>query len=253
MAVQQQTFAEAVTQPGQTFVDDPFDGILGLGFQQIAVDNVAPVMYNMISQNLLSPGIVSFYMSDNANGSELIFGGTDTTKYSGNLFWIPITQQGYWQFNLQEITVNSFTACQNGCTAIADTGTSLVVGPYQDVQNLHSYLGAYLSQSGEYLFNCNNITDLPAVEFVINGYSFQLPSSYYVTEVCLPLFTTNKNENLYFLFWFLQTEQQGETFCLSGFSYMDGPVNWILGDVFLRAWYSVFDLNNSRLGLAPAV
>lgn len=47
--------------------------------------------------------------------------------------------------------------------------------------------------------------------------------------------------------------QNGEDICVSGFSFESGtPVQWILGEVFLREYYSVFDLDNSRLGLAPA-
>lgn len=235
MNVQQQTFAEAVNQPGQQFVTEPFDGILGLGWQQNSVDNVVPVMYNMINQNLLNPGIVSFYLGNynNNQGGEVIFGGTDTNMYQGNFTWIPIDQQGYWQFTLQGITANQISFCQNGCQAMADTGTSLIVGPYQDIQNLHQYLGAYLTQSGSYLFNCNSIGSLPTVYFILNGYSFGLSPNTYVSQV----------------------NQNGETYCVSGFSYQAGvpAIQWILGEVFLREYYSVFDLNNSRLGLAPAV
>ena len=57
-----QVFGEAVQQPGETFVDSRFDGILGMAWPSIAEDNVIPVFQNMITQNLVSKGIFGFYL-----------------------------------------------------------------------------------------------------------------------------------------------------------------------------------------------
>ena len=48
------------------------------------------------------------------------------------------------------ISINGKTSfCQDGCQAIADTGTSLIGGPTADVENLNAMIGAIPIASGQ--------------------------------------------------------------------------------------------------------
>lgn len=46
--------------------------------------------------------------------------------------------------------------------------------------------------------------------------------------------------------------QHDQEFCMSSFQDTSGDL-WILGDVFIRVYYSIFDRANNRVGLAKAV
>lgn len=62
MCVKNQTFGEAIHQPGITFLAAKFDGILGMGWQPISVDGVTPVFNNMITQKLVPEPLFAFYL-----------------------------------------------------------------------------------------------------------------------------------------------------------------------------------------------
>ena len=57
-----QVFGEAVNQPGETFVDARFDGILGMAWPSIAEDKVTPVFMNMVSQGAVTDSRFGFYL-----------------------------------------------------------------------------------------------------------------------------------------------------------------------------------------------
>jgi cathepsin D len=231
LAVTSQIFAEATKEPGSDFVDEGFDGILGFGYQAIAESNAPTVFNNMYSEGLVDDNVFSFYLNRDesaSSGGELILGGTDDSYYTGDFTYVDVSTQGYWQFAMDSLVVDgdSTTFCDGGCQAIADTGTSLIVGPTAEVKEINEQIGANRLTGA---ISCNT-DDLPTITITINGVDFPLSGSDYVVE------------------------QEGN--CFSGFEEDDLSslgISWILGDVFLGPYYTVFDYGNNRVGFATAV
>jgi len=222
------------------FVLAHFDGILGLAFESISVDNVTPVWYNIWNQGLVQQNLFSFWLSKNSTagaGGEMMLGGIDQSRYTGSITWVPLQSETYWQFTFQDFQVNgnSLGWCSSGgCKVIADTGTSLIAGPTAQIAALNSKLGA-IPIGPEYIFPSCNLASLPNVQVVIAGTTFTLTPQDYV----------------------LQITSQGKTECLSGFMGIALPPQigelFILGDVFISTFYTVFDFGNERVGFADAV
>ena len=247
-----------------------------MGFPGLAVLDVIPPFNTMVNQVLGSflvsslyiaslQGIVdpvfSFWLSRDPEaevGGEMILGGSDPTYYEGEMTYIEVdSYPGYWKIAMGGINVGGETmGCAGDCVAIVDTGSSLLVGPVDEVHELIIYQSSsendfivnqvhtinraiggleLIPGTGEYFVDCKTIDDLPDIDFMLNGTPFTLSGRDYVLEIT----------------------QQGQTQCISGFMGLDFPPQmagwWILGDVFIGKFYTEFDMGNERVGFAKAV
>ncbi|KAF5190029.1 Aspartic proteinase, partial [Thalictrum thalictroides] len=147
LVVKDQVFIEATREGSLTFVLSKFDGILGLGFQEISVGDTAPVWYNMVEQGLVSEKIFSFWLNrDPASeeGGEFIVGGADPKHFKGDHTYVPVTEKGYWQIELGDFLVGNHSTgfCEGRCATIVDSRTSLLAGPTTIVTQINHAIGA---------------------------------------------------------------------------------------------------------------
>ncbi|KAJ5481735.1 hypothetical protein N7475_000547 [Penicillium sp. IBT 31633x] len=233
LKIKGQDFAEATNEPGLAFAFGRFDGILGLGYDTISVNKMVPPFYNMLNQKLLDEPVFAFYLGDaNKDGDNSVatFGGIDESHFTGELIKIPLRRKAYWEVELDAIALGDNVAELENTGVILDTGTSLIALPSTMAELLNKEIGAKKGFTGQYSVECEKRDSLPDLTFTLAGHKFTIGPYDYILEV------------------------QGS--CISSFMGMDfpepvGPLA-ILGDAFLRRWYSVYDLGNNAVGLAKA-
>ncbi|XP_065741125.1 gastricsin [Phocoena phocoena] len=235
--VPNQEFGLSEKEPGTNFLYAKFDGIMGMAYPALSMGGAPTVLQGMLQEGALTSPVFSFYLSSqqgSQDGGALIFGGVDSSLYTGQIHWAPVTQELYWQIGIEEFLIADQATgwCSQGCQAVVDTGTSLLTVPQQFMSSLLQATGAEEDQYGQFFVDCNSIQSLPTLTFIINGVQFPLPPASYILN-------------------------NDDSFCMLGVepTYVpsqNGQPLWILGDVFLRSYYSVYDLGNNRVGFATA-
>ncbi|KAH9999857.1 Asp-domain-containing protein [Russula vinacea] len=229
LTIKDQLFAEAVKEPGLAFAFGKFDGILGLAYDTISVNRVPPPFYEMINQGLIDEPVFSFRLgSSQDDGGEAIFGGIDSSAYTGSISYVPVRRKAYWEVELEKVGFGHEELDLENTGAAIDTGTSLIVLPTDIAEMLNAQIGAKKSWNGQYIVDCSKVPNLPDLSLYFDGKAYPLKGSDYVLEV------------------------QGT--CISSFTPMDIPGGlWIIGDVFLRRYYTIYDLGRDAIGFAKSV
>merc|ERR1712176_1610959 len=233
------TFAEVDNTGGlgPAWAVSHFDGICGMGWDGISVDGVKTPVRAIVDSKKLGANVFAFYLGSGGANGELVLGGVDPAHYTGDFDLHPVIdsvpgKKGYWAVAMDDAKIggNSVTSVRK---AIVDSGTSLLAVPTADMEKIAKAVGAHKvfpipPFNKEYVISCNS--QGPDVEFVIGGKSYTLTKEDYILKVA------------------------GDPDCLLGFTGIDipapaGPL-YILGDVFMRAHYVKFDVDNSQLGFA---
>jgi len=228
--VKHQPFAEVQDAGGLGFAYTvgKFDGILGLAFPGISIDGTTTVLENAQQQNAIPEPVFSFYLGNEADG-ELTFGGYDSTKFEGELEWVDLLSPTYWLIPVDTINAGR-RSLESGTSAVVDSGTSLIAGPSKTVREIALTIGAKPNGSGQYMLDCDKTDSIPDIIFSINGSEYTLEGKDVVIE--------------------------SNGACLLAFMGIDMPPpnpEWILGDVFMRKYYTVFDFGKERVGFAKAI
>lgn len=239
--------------------DQPVDGIIGLGLPN---DNSAVTswFWNLVESGQLPSTIFSLYTpAGNIDGAELTLGGMDQSKYKGDLAWTGLSQgesgqPSGWVVDFQAMITTGESTSKTPITlnvpgdggalgwAVLDTGTAFIQMPDNETAaRMYAQMSPAITQidpAGAWGAPCDTLNAMaPHI-------TFTLGSGSEAANVTMPKSSFNLGE---------YPGQPG--ICQAVFnspgvpSFGDNPTPiWILGSPLLKAYYTVWDGTDSKVG-----
>jgi cathepsin D len=129
-----------------------------MAFPSISQLKQNPFFFTAESQGRVAANEFAFKLSQ--TGSELFLGGTDSSKFTGNIEYHGLSSTGgFWQIGDFSATVNGEIATSSGYQTIIDTGTSIIIAPVADANAFYAKIpGSQALTGGDaglYSFPCS--------------------------------------------------------------------------------------------------
>ena len=243
-----QLFGEAV-EYSDNFrnVNDPTDGILGLSFGGISESKAPTLIDALFQQHKIDARMFSFYLTSDQqkSGSRFILGQPDPAFAPHGITYYPIVPQvrevQQWVIPVVRIetgwssdgrSADAHGLCESRpCVALMDTGTSFIGLPVLAFISIKQLI---LTRRPDCSYNANHMeitcTDptthkLPTLTLTLAGaHTYHLRPHHYMVDGVVGLMG-------------IQPNSAEADFV-------------ILGDTFLKTFYTVFDMDNERIGIA---
>lgn len=219
-----QEFVAATAESDQPFERYVFDGIFGLGLPEMGEGPNCSFLAGIHASKALPSTAFGLFLTD-AGQSEITFGGPDSRRHVGEIAYFPVAgEDGYWDVQIRGFAVDHEALPGNGhgCRAVLDSGTSQIAGP--------TALIVAIVEKIDVAKDCSNLASLPPISILVGDSVLDLGPEDYVDNA------------------------NGE--CELALMPMDvpppqGPLV-VLGEPFLRKYYTVYDFDERRVGFATA-
>jgi len=230
---------------------DGLDGILG--FSPAVTNNGPSFMKSLHEDGKIDKMIASFFLSDADNkqskASNVLLGGMDSEYYTGDVRVHDVDQKynSWWSLEMTGLGINWDNAKSTKVSlAVIDTGTSLMYVPRTEFD---VFVSRWKFESGDVrcftLFNpyCYSSTKkcaelapkLASIQVELDHVTYSMPAEAYL----LPQYdeTTGLEDMCLFSIWPIDDDQN----------------LYLIGDTFLRQFYSSYDYQNNTISFAVSV
>ncbi|KAH9885223.1 acid protease [Cubamyces lactineus] len=229
------------------------DGILGIGPTGLTLDTLSPdlnseiptITDTLFKQHVIPAHEVSVSFEptnkeDVVNG-ELIFGGTDSSKFISPITFAPITHTSPASefFGIdQSIRYGSSTNILSKTAGIVDTGTTLTLIATDAMKKYQHVTGAVMDQTtGLLRLTPAQFSKLQSLFFEINGVPFEFTANAQIWPRALNNVIGGDENSIYLIIADIGTPAgQG--------------LDFINGQTFLERFFAVFDSASNRVGIA---
>jgi hypothetical protein len=219
------------TNVSQEFSSYPMDGILGIGRGVKTPGSIAApqVMDALASNRLIGAKLYGIHLSrgkDGVNDGELNLGEVNKDRFTGDLNWNSIVDNdaGFWEIPIADAGVDGKPLGLTGRSAIIDTGTSFILMPAPDALKIHSQIPGFKQDGEMFSVPCDTSS---VIQFSFNKQSYNISTADWRG---LRLENGLCRSNVIGRQTFKSTQ-------------------WLVGDVFLKNVYTVFDFDGRSIGL----
>ena len=214
------------TSASDDFNNYPMDGILGLGPPPSNQLGTPTLMQALDDQTNLQSNVLGIHLnraSDGTKDGQMTIGSVDNSKFKGSLNYLQITKSDTWEVAVDDFIVGGKPCKFSGKGGIVDTGTSYILMPPADAKIVHAQIPGSSASGEAYTIPCGTTTQ---IQVQLNGVKYSISPKDYVGK------------------------SSGGSCASNIIGHQAFGVNdWILGDVFLKNVYSVFDFDKDRIGM----
>jgi len=223
-----------------------YDGILGLALGRYKPE-IPTVLERLKEDGLISVGTFSMYLGNDPEAwgkqtGELIFGGYDPKYALSEFQFVNVrkeTETMYWSTDLMglgygsEVNVSSIT----NAPVIFDSGTSLLTLPGDFIKGIIEHAKkegvscAFDRDEELYKCDCKAKEKMEELVFYFDNVTLSIPPTSYIYE---------EEGNCYLSMQVLEGQLK-----------LDNPI--VLGDVFLKNFYTMYNADNYTVGFAQAL